>query len=147
MTENDLTETTRKENRRHRDHVGPTAEQYMAAHPEVDWSTHEVLYSVIEIDSDSGVIVTEIRDHWVKPDYEALYAAIREQDEFERVLLRTPKADQVVLKAGFFRQLYTAQAKLWALEAEGVDNWEGFAPAMAQALGDEWVKEMTRDEE
>ncbi len=55
----------------------------MAARPEVDWTTHEVLYTVVEITEEKG-IVTEIRDHWVKPDYEALYKAIREQDEFER---------------------------------------------------------------
>lgn len=137
---------TDNQTKRHRDHIGPTAEEYMAAHPEVDWTTHEVLYTVVEITEEKG-IVTEIRDHWVKPDYEALYKAIREQDEFERVLLRTPSADQVVLKAGFFRQLYTAQAKLWALEAAGVDNWEGFAEAMDQALGDDWVKEIVSGEE
>lgn len=137
-----LPPATEEDRRRWRDHVGPTAEEYMAAHPEVDWDTHEVLYTVVEISADKG-IVTEIRDHWIKPDYEALYAAIKEQDEFERVLLRTPSADQVVLKAGFFRSLYTAQCKLWALEAAGVDNWEGYDDAMTDALGDEWVKEIT----
>lgn len=142
MTEN----VTTSEPGRHRDHIGPTAEEYMAAHPEVDWSTHEVLYTVVEISTEKGII-TEIRDHWVKPDYKALYAAIKEQDEFERVLLRTPAADQVVLKAAFFRQLYTAQCKLWALEAAGVDNWEGFDEAMDQAPGDDWVKEIVSGQE
>lgn len=138
-----LPPATDEDRKRWRQRVGPTAEEYMAAHPEVDWDTHEVLYTVVEIDLPNDVFITEIKSHWVKPDYEALYAAMREMDEFERVLLRTPDADQVVLKAAFFRQLYSDHCKLMALECAGVDNWEGYADALADMTDDNWAKEVT----
>lgn len=135
--------------RRHisRDRVGPTPEEYMAAHPEVDWDTHEVLYTVVEMDLANGIFKTEIQSHWEKPDYEALYQALRDQDEFERVLLRTPNADQVVLRADFFRMLYTDHCKLMALESAGVDNWDGYADALADFTDDNWAKEITGGQE
>jgi hypothetical protein len=136
MNEND-------KSRMHRDHIGPTAEDYMAAHPEVDWDTHEVLYTVVEMDIPNGIFVTEIKSHWEKPDYEALHAELRRLDEFERVLLRTPSASEVVLKAGFFRQIYTDHCKLMALEAAGVDNWDGYDDALANMTDDNWAKEIT----
>lgn len=121
---------------------GPTEEEYKAAHPEVDWDLHEVLYTVVNAGSiiEDGVLITEIGSHWIKPDYEALYEALREMDEFERVLFRTPDADQVVLKAGFFRQIYADHCKLLALQAGGVDTWDGYAQALADWDGDNWYR-------
>lgn len=115
------------------EHVGPTAEEYMAAHPEVDWDVNEVLYDIIDIDVANGVLKTQIVSHWVKPNYEALDEAIKELAELERVRLRTPDGDQVVLKAAFFRQIYADHCKYLALEAAGVDAWEGYSEAMADA--------------
>ena len=131
-----------------RERRGQTEAEYQAAHPEVDWSTHEVLYNIVNAGTvvKDGVLITEITSHWKKPDYEALYQALREQDEFERVLLRTPAADQVVLKAGFFRQLYADHCKLMALECAGVDGWDGYAEALADMTGDNLAQDVTPDE-
>lgn len=145
MTEIPTTENDRKHVGKSQ--IGPTAEEYMASHPEVDWDTHEVLYTVVEMDIDNGVFVTEIKSHWEKPDYEALYAELRRMDEFERVLLRTPDADEVVLKAGFFRMLYTDHCKLMALEAAGVDNWDGYADALADMTEHNYATEVTSGEQ
>ena len=131
-----------------REHIGPTAEEFMAAHPEVDWSTHEVLYRIVNAGSivKDGKMITCI-DRWHKtPDYEALYAELRRVDELEKYIPfhTEDKIDMIGIKPAFFSELITARAKLWALESAGVDNWEGFDEAMSEPLGDEWAKELMR---
>lgn len=44
--------------------------------------------------------------------------------------------DYVTIRRGEYEELLQAQRKLDALEASGVDNWEGYDEAMSE-LGDE----------
>lgn len=60
-------------------HVGPTEDQYRRAHPDVDWDTHEVLYSVIRTPR-NGPMVVEIKSHHVKTNMEDLYAMLDQAD-------------------------------------------------------------------
>lgn len=108
------------------------AQEYMDAHPEVDWTTHEVLYSYR-----GDLENMTVESHWPTPDYEALKAAMDEMDAREAVWLRSQDVTQCVIRTDWFRDLYAAYQKLMVLEAAGVDAWEGYAPAMT-----EWEEEM-----
>lgn len=55
--------------------VGPTAEQYKRAHPEVDWTRHEVLYHILSHGADKPM-VTQISGHHLTPDYDSMYDQI-----------------------------------------------------------------------
>lgn len=65
-------------------HVGPTARQYKRAHPEVDWSRHEVLYRVLQTRRRDRPMVTTIDSHHVTPDYRAIHDAMDESDGLPR---------------------------------------------------------------
>lgn len=135
-------------------HEGPSAEEYMAAHPEVDWDLHEVLYTIVNAGQtrQDGFIRTRIDGHHVKPDYEALYAELRrmndeEQFDYRKFVVDGVTQERIIIKLPFFQELITSRAKLWALESAGVDNWEGYSEAMSEELGDAWVKEIGRGQE
>jgi hypothetical protein len=49
---------------------------------------------------------------------------------------------RITIGVGYFKQLVTAHLTLLTLQAEGVDNWEGYAEAMSEPLGDEWLREL-----
>lgn len=59
--------------------LGPTEAEYKRAHPEVDWSTHEVLYTM-EVISRGGPLVTTIRSHHRVLDANALYRSLDADD-------------------------------------------------------------------
>lgn len=61
--------------------LGPTVEEYKRAHPEVDWNTHEVLYTMHMGMGRSGPMVTEIKSHHRKFDYNALYRDLDDSDK------------------------------------------------------------------
>lgn len=75
-----------------------------------------------------------------RPFHQGLVDEIRKVQEAEDYELTGD--GRVTIKVKFFQELVTARATLWALQAAGVDNWEGHADALAEPLGDEWVKEL-----